>query len=64
MTNSNTTQTFVATTYVVNTAKPEVKMIVTNKKKQETKIAAKPVAAFAKNTRYSIFGNAGGYTGL
>ena len=48
--------------YVVNPAKGKVKVIVTIEKTPNKEM--KVVAGFAKNTRYSIYNNGGGYTGL
>jgi ABC-type proline/glycine betaine transport system ATPase subunit len=62
MNTGNTAQTTVNTTLVVNPANGQVKVFV-NKKTEEMK-KPKAVAAFAKNTRYSIYNNGGGYTGL
>jgi hypothetical protein len=62
MTTQNSTQATVSASYVVNHAKGEVNVIVTTKK--EPLKEAKPVMAFAKNKRYSIYNNGGGYTGL
>lgn len=60
---TNTSQTTVNPAIVVNSAKGDVKMIVTTKK-EEVSNPAKPVSGFAKNTRYSINNNGSGYTGL
>jgi hypothetical protein len=62
MTTTNTTETTIKATYVLNPEKGQIKILVTNKK--EVNNAEKQVAAFAKNTRYSIYNNGGGYTGL
>lgn len=64
MTNTNTHQTAVNTTYVVNATKSEVKKVVAAPKEVVIKTSVNTVAGFAKNTRYSIYGNGGGYTGL
>lgn len=50
------------TTLVVNPANGEVKMVVNQKAEEKREL--KMVARFAKNTRYSIYNNGGGYTGL
>ena len=61
---TNTNQAPVNTAYVMNPVNGEVKVIVTSKKEEETPNPAKPLDGFAKNTRYSIYNNGGGYTGL
>lgn len=63
MTTENTLQAMSNTSYVVNQTNGNVKMLVTSKK-QEAKATQKPILNFAKNTRYSIYNNGGGYTGL
>ena len=62
MATKNTTPATVNASYVINPVKGEVKIVVTEKK--ETKKVMQPLAGFAKNTRYSIYNNGGGYTGL
>jgi hypothetical protein len=62
MNTENTSHTATTTTLVLNPTNGEVKVLL-NKKKEETG-QPKAVAAFAKNTRYSIYNNGGGYTGL
>lgn len=64
MTTENTTNATVNASYVVNPANGEIKVIVSNKEKKEMKKSLKTIAGFAKNTRYSIYNNGGGYTGL
>ena len=63
-TTTNTNQASVNATFVVNTSNGEVKVVVANKKEEEKTKQAQPVSGFAKNTRYSIYNNGGGYTGL
>lgn len=62
MTTENTPQVTVNASYVLNKTTGEVNVKVTSKK--EMKTGAKPTGAFAKNIRYSIYNNGGGYTGL
>jgi hypothetical protein len=64
-TEKNTIQTTVNASYVVNSSNGEVKVIVSDKKpNKEEKKTLKTAGGFAKNTRYSIYNNGGGYTGL
>jgi hypothetical protein len=63
MTNTKTNQTAVNTSYVVSSTNGEVKNVVATKE-AKAKTTVKSVAGFAKNTRYSIYNNGGGYTGL
>ncbi len=62
MTTNETKPANVNAAYVVNPVNGETKVIIT--KEKESKKQVKVVAAFAKNTRYSIYNNGGGYTGL
>lgn len=62
MSNQNTNQAAVNASYVVNSSKGEIKVVVTTKKATAKEL--KTVTGFAKNTRYSIYNNGGGYTGL
>lgn len=64
MTTKNATQATVTASYVLNPANGEVKVMVSSKEKKEAKKTLKTVTGFAKNTRYSIYNNGGGYTGL
>ena len=61
---TNTNQAAVNATVVVNPSNGEVKVLVASKKEEKATNPAKPVMGFAKNTRYSIYNNGGGYTGL
>jgi hypothetical protein len=61
---TNTNQAAVNATVVVNPSNGEVKVLVAGKKEEKATNPAKPVTGFAKNTRYSIYNNGGGYTGL
>ncbi|MBB1284062.1 hypothetical protein HRH25_06730 [Flavisolibacter sp. BT320] len=63
-TTTNTTQSTVNASFVVNAINGEVKVIVANQKEEENTKQAQPISGFAKNTRYSIYNNGGGYTGL
>ena len=62
MNTENTSHTTTSAMLVMNSKNGEVKVLL-NKKKEETG-QPKVVSAFAKNTRYSIYNNGGGYTGL
>ena len=62
MTTKETNPLNVNASYVVNQTSGEVKVVVS--KVKESKKPVKVVAAFAKNTRYSINNNGGGYSGL
>ena len=64
MATKNTTQATVNASYIMNTSTGEVTVKVSAKSEKERKTAAKPAASFAKNIRYSIYNNGGGYTGL
>ncbi len=64
MTTPNINELIVETSYIVNPAKSELKVVVTSKKENKSAKHAKAVPSFAKNTRYSIYNNGGGYTGL
>lgn len=64
MATNNTTQAAVDASYVINISTGEINVKMSAKKEKETKMAEKPVGAFAKNIRYSIYNNGGGYTGL
>lgn len=65
MTTENTTQAIVNASYVINPTNGTVKVMVSNKSnKKEVKQSVKVAGGFAKNTRYSIYNNGGGYTGL
>lgn len=63
-TTTNTTQTAANASYVVNAINGEVKVIVASQKEAENTKQNQPISGFAKNTRYSIYNNGGGYTGL
>ena len=64
-TTSNTNQVVANASYLVNRSNGDVKVIVSNQKQEETKkLVQQPISGFAKNTRYSIYNNGGGYTGL
>jgi hypothetical protein len=64
-TTSNTNQVVANASYVVNRSNGDVKVIVSNQKQEESKKQVQqPISGFAKNTRYSIYNNGGGYTGL
>ena len=62
MTTQNSTKSNVSASYVVNPVKGEVKVVVTSEAAPKKELKA--VTGFAKNTRYSIYNNGGGYTGL
>jgi uncharacterized protein YktA (UPF0223 family) len=62
MATKNVNNATINASYVVNATNGEIKVVVSSKK--EEKKTEKTVAAFAKNTRYSIYNNGGGYTGL
>ncbi len=64
MTTENTMHATLNASYVLNPSNGEVKLIVNNTSKKEAKKSLKTVTGFAKNTRYSIYNNGGGYTGL
>ena len=64
MTKQNTNQTTINTAYVINPAKGEVKLVVTTKTEETKEKQLKTNAGFAKNLRYSLNSNGGGYTGL
>lgn len=65
MITENTTKAILNTSYVVNPTNGTVKVMVSNKNtKKEVKQSVKVAGGFAKNTRYSIYNNGGGYTGL
>jgi hypothetical protein len=65
MTTQNTTQATISTSYVMTPAQSEVKVVVSKKSTEINKEnAVKPVATFAKNLRYSLNSNGGGYAGL
>jgi hypothetical protein len=61
MATQNSTQQTVSASYVINSAKGEVKVVVSTKKETEKTIQVKPTYV---KTRYSIDTNGGGYTGL
>lgn len=63
-TTTNTTQTTANASFVVNAINGEVKVIVASQKEGENTKQNQPISGFAKNTRYSIYNNGGGYTGL
>ena len=63
-TTTNTTQSTVNASFVVNAINGEVKVIVANQKEEENTKQDQPISGFAKNTRYSIYNNGGGYTAL
>lgn len=64
MTTKNATQATVNASYILNPANGEVKVMVSNREKKEAKKPLTTITGFAKNTRYSIYNNGGGYTGL
>lgn len=65
MTTANTTLATVNASYLVNPSNGEIKVMVSNiNTKKEEKKTLKTISGFAKNTRYSIYNNGGGYTGL
>ncbi|MDQ3278494.1 MAG: hypothetical protein M3Q06_09215 [Bacteroidota bacterium] len=61
---TNTNQAPVTAAFVVSQTSGEINVIVSGKKEEEKTNSVKPVSGFAKNTRYSIYNNGGGYTGL
>jgi archaellum component FlaG (FlaF/FlaG flagellin family) len=63
MTTTNTTQTSVNASYVMNPAKAGIKVVVTRKNENENKVQVKTKTRFVKRY-YSIDTNGGGYTGL
>ncbi|NTS40929.1 hypothetical protein HRG84_08415 [Flavisolibacter sp. BT320] len=60
---TNTNQTSANVIFVVSATDSKAKGLTVNQKEEETK-KTQPVSGFAKNTRYSIYNNGGGYTGL
>jgi hypothetical protein len=66
MATENAIETTVNTSYLVHGGNGNVKVVVTNKTEKQAKTGnTNPsTALFAKNTRYSIYNNGGGYTGL
>ena len=64
MTTENTTQATLNASYVINASNGEVKVMVSSKNIKETKKTLNVAGGFAKNSRYSIYNNGGGYTGL
>lgn len=63
-TTTNANQVVANASFVVNPVNGNVRVIVTNQKQEEIKKQTQPITGFAKNTRYSIYNNGGGYTGL
>jgi hypothetical protein len=66
MATKNTIETTVNASYLVQGGKGNVKVVVTNNAEKQAKTVStkNTTALFAKNTRYSIYNNGGGYTGL
>ena len=64
MTTKNATQATVNASYVLNPANGEIKVMISGKENKEAKKSSATINGFAKNTRYSIYNNGGGYTGL
>lgn len=64
MTSKNTIQTPANTSYVLNPTNGNVNVMASKKKEEQKEKSGKAVAGFAKNLRYSINSNGGGYTGL
>jgi hypothetical protein len=63
-TSTNSNQTSANVIFVVSATDNEAKGITVNQKEEENTKQPQPVSGFAKNTRYSIYNNGGGYTGL
>lgn len=63
-TTTNTNQASSHASFVVDVINGETEVIVAHQKEENTKQQAQPVSGFAKNIRYSIYNNGGGYTGL
>jgi len=64
MTQQNTNQSTINTAYVINPTSGEVNVVVSQKAEVKIEKEVKAVPKFAKNLRYSLNSNGGGYRGL
>ena len=64
MTQQNTNPTTINTAYVINPTNGNVNVVVSKKADLKNENEVKAIPEFAKNLRYSLNSNGGGYSGL